>query len=214
MVEIIKNIWDFLANNLGFRGVALLLICCSAVYIWYQHLRNRLLREQIDLEKARKEEFLNRMVSHAPTQEPHMKLQLSEKAQRVLIVDDEKVMLEVLQEFLKVTNENVEVETAVDGKDALEKIEINKPSILVTDIVMPEMSGIDLLQELKNRNIDLPVLLISGYSNSTFLKNKGIRIGEGVLFLQKPIRLKEFIATLNHLVEKEKVSNKSMLVPR
>ena len=203
MAQMLKNIWDFIFSNLGFRGIALLLICSGAVYIWYLHLRNRLLREQIDLEKNRKQDFLKHTLGNSPMQETISELQLSEKAKRVLIVDDEKSMLEVLEIFIKTINNDVEVDTADDGKQALDKIRTKKPSILVTDIVMPGMSGIDLLNELKKQEIELPILLISGYTDSIFIKNKGIELGDHILFLPKPMLLKDFINALNQLVEKD-----------
>jgi len=201
--QMLKNIWDFIFSNLGFRGIALLLICTGAVYIWYLHLRNRLLREQIDLDKNRKQDFLKRTFGDSPKQEITPKLQLSEKAKRVLIVDDEKRMLEVLEIFIKEINSAVEVDTAGDGKQALDKIRTKKPSILVTDIVMPGMSGIDLVNELKKQEIELPILIMSGYTDSVFVKHKGIEIGDHILFLPKPVLIKDFINALNQLVEKD-----------
>jgi len=148
-MDIFKSVLEFLTKNLGFRGISLLIICFGAIYIWYQHLRNRLLKEQIDIEKQKKEEFVKITVNKQQSEDKNLKLHLTEKAQRVLIVDDEEIIREIIPTVLHQVNDNIEIETASDGLDALKKIENNRPSILITDIVMPNMSGIELLQELK-----------------------------------------------------------------
>lgn len=79
----------------------------------------------------------------------------------VLIVEDSRTQAEYLQHILE--SEGYPVETASDGSEALEKIKIRQPKIILTDIIMPEMDGYDLCRAIK-RNKDLshiPVILVT-----------------------------------------------------
>ncbi|MCX6826188.1 MAG: response regulator [candidate division Zixibacteria bacterium] len=83
-------------------------------------------------------------------------------AKIILIVDDNPNMSSLLVEMLEVFH--YEAIRAVDGQDALEKIENNDIAMVITDMRMPRMSGLELLQNIKKRKPNLPVVVISGYS--------------------------------------------------
>ncbi|MCI5122762.1 MAG: sigma-54-dependent Fis family transcriptional regulator, partial [Candidatus Electrothrix sp. AUS4] len=82
---------------------------------------------------------------------------------RILIVDDELSM----RDFLKILfeNEGYEVTVAVDAASALDFVDKDPFDIVITDIRMPGMSGLDLLAELKQRFPDLPVVMITAYAS-------------------------------------------------
>jgi len=83
---------------------------------------------------------------------------VEEQKAKVLIVDDEPYILRVLQYKLECAG--YEVETALDGLEALEKLQEINPTILITDIHMPRMSGKELCQKIKAGSEPGPELIL------------------------------------------------------
>lgn len=80
---------------------------------------------------------------------------------KILIVDDEEHIRFLYSEEL--TDEGYEVITADSGYELLEKIEKEKPDVVVLDIKMVDYNGLDLLQDIRNKFYDLPVILCTAY---------------------------------------------------
>ncbi|MBW2059687.1 MAG: response regulator [Deltaproteobacteria bacterium] len=81
---------------------------------------------------------------------------------KVLIVDDEESIRLLYSEEL--TGDGYEVALAEDGHQLVERIEKEKPDVVILDIKMAEYNGLDLLQTIRERFYDLPVILCSAYS--------------------------------------------------
>ena len=79
-----------------------------------------------------------------------------------MVVDDEEMTRDVLAQALKIMGYNPI--TAEDGLEALNMIKVSKPDLVITDVHMPKMNGLELLQTAKTFDPDLPVILITGYS--------------------------------------------------
>src|ERR1044071_776524 len=90
-----------------------------------------------------------------------MTINTSERG-RVLIVDDDRKILDLLVELLEL--EGYEIATALDGLEAFELAISFKPDVIVSDVVMPQVGGLELCRHLKEdaRTAAIPVLLISG----------------------------------------------------
>ena len=82
-------------------------------------------------------------------------------AKKILVVDDEAHIRMLYAEEL--TEEGYEVITAEGGLNLLERIEEEKPDLVVLDIKMVDYNGLDLLQDIRNKFYDLPVILCSAY---------------------------------------------------
>lgn len=80
---------------------------------------------------------------------------------KILIVDDEEHIRFLYSEEL--TDEGYEVATADSGYQLLERIEQEKPDLVILDIKMVDYNGLDLLQDIRNRYYDLPVILCTAY---------------------------------------------------
>ena len=80
---------------------------------------------------------------------------------KILIVDDEKSIRMLYHDEL--TEEGYNVITLGDGSKLLEVIEQKRPALIVLDIKLGEYDGLDLLQDIRNRNYDMPVILCSAY---------------------------------------------------
>ena len=114
----------------------------------------------------------------------------------ILVVDDEEYMLQSLSKLLTLLG--FETKTALDGETALELFKSNNVDLIITDINMPGMSGIDLLKEIKLLNPELPVIVITGYSaeKAQVLAEKNKADG----FLPKPFRMNDIKDLIDSLL--------------
>ncbi len=101
---------------------------------------------------------------------------------RVLVVDDDQAMLDVLMELL--TSRGHDVVTAVDGQEAIELLRTDRFDLIITDIVMPRKTGIDVLNRARDIDPRYPVILITG-NPSEETTEKLIRVG-AYEFIAKP----------------------------
>ena len=123
---------------------------------------------------------------------------ISKGRPRVLVVDDDDMIRDLLCNLLEI--ERFSVTTAASAKDALTILEGESVRAVVTDMLMPEMSGMELLKEIKAVKPDLPVLIITGYAghyNAADLKASG---ASG--FLTKPFKNTELIRILKMAIRK------------
>jgi len=107
---------------------------------------------------------------------------------KILIVDDNQSFLKVLNNFL--SEYEYDVVCSHNGNDAKDKFEEFTPDIVVTDVVMPEVDGIELLLSLRNKNPEISVIVMSGgnrgYADSYL--NMAEKLGADVI-LNKPFEL-------------------------
>ena len=83
------------------------------------------------------------------------------RSSRILVVDDEKPMLGLLKEMLGAAG--YEVVTASGGRKAFVRFSMDRFDLVITDIVMPGMDGIELFKALKRVDPDIPVIMTTGY---------------------------------------------------
>ena len=107
----------------------------------------------------------------------------------ILIVDDDNDILSLLSVWL--ATEGFEVITAESGEEALTKIGINRPKLVITDLFMDGMSGMDLLTEIHADNPLLPVIMLSGQARIPDAV-KATHLGSAA-FLTKPVKQEELI---------------------
>ncbi|MBD3403281.1 response regulator [candidate division GN15 bacterium] len=118
-------------------------------------------------------------------------------AKKILIVDDNPNMSSLLQEMLEVFD--YESVRAGDGAEALNELERGDFSMVITDMRMPNMSGLELIGEVKSRYPKLPVVLISGYSVSEIDAEPATYKADG--FLGKPLMMSDIEKMLNSLLK-------------
>ena len=116
----------------------------------------------------------------------------------ILLVDDEQDIREVLQTAL--ADSGYQVLLAENGEDALRQFETNQPDIVVTDIKMPVMDGIELLQRLKRRNPETEVVMITGHGDMD-LAIKSLK-HEATDFITKPINVDALEIALKRVRDK------------
>lgn len=120
------------------------------------------------------------------------------KIQRVLLVDDEDGIRKSLATYLE-TN-GFEVDTAADALIARELLDEQRYDLVLTDISMPEVSGLDLLQEIKERDAGIEVIMITGYLDISFAI-QAMRRG-AYDFFTKPFNYEKILLTIARVQEK------------
>ncbi|MEA1981477.1 MAG: response regulator [candidate division Zixibacteria bacterium] len=116
-------------------------------------------------------------------------IKAKEKPYNVLIVDDEKWVRETFREFCELVDD-FKVEMASGGQDALNKIKNNHYDLVTVDLIMPEMSGLDLLTEIKQIFPRLPVIVITGNATEKLINEAGISGASNVIY--KPVSIDTF----------------------
>ena len=115
-------------------------------------------------------------------------------AKQVLVVDDEERIRQSLNGVLR--DEGYEVQEAQDGVQALKQIESDPPDVVLLDIWMPGMDGMETLERIKTQTPSLPVIMISGHANIE-LAVKATKLG-AYDFIEKPLSLEKVLLTVNH----------------
>jgi len=120
---------------------------------------------------------------------------------KVLIVDDEVALANTHAQRLQMRD--LKVGTAYNGEQALSKLKVDKPDVIVLDLRMPGMHGMEVLQEIKKACPDIQVIILTGHGTDKD-EDEARRLG-GFDFLKKPAD----IETLAHKIKtafKEKCS--------
>jgi len=113
---------------------------------------------------------------------------------RIVVADDDPASLEGLRALLAAWG--YEVETAPDGRAALEKVSEVHPSAVITDLVMPTMNGLELLNVLHDEEPALPVILLTAHGNLNHLRDAAQQ--GAFAYLRKPVdvlKLKTVLAS-------------------
>lgn len=122
---------------------------------------------------------------------------LSEDAPRVLVVDDETSILDSLRILLK--TEGFAPFTAQGGRQGLERLPELRPDIVLTDVRMPDVSGVQVLSSSRQVDPDVPVILMTAQAT---LQSAVQAVNEGAFYyIQKPFRNDELIAILRRAAE-------------
>ncbi|MFP4225787.1 MAG: response regulator [Desulfobacterales bacterium] len=116
---------------------------------------------------------------------------------KVLLVDDEEEFVSALAERLDIRG--IEAYTASDGEQALEMIESDTFQVIVLDVIMPGISGLEVLQRVKAKQTDAVVILLTGHG-STREGLEGMRMG-AFDYLMKPLDIDELISKMNEAIE-------------
>lgn len=117
---------------------------------------------------------------------------------RILVIDDERSIRNTLKDILEF--EKYQVELAEDGMVALELLKTNDFDVILCDIKMPGMDGIEVLQKIELMKSDTPVIMISGHGN---IDTAVEAIKKGAYdFIEKPLDLNRLLITLRNAMDK------------
>jgi PAS domain S-box-containing protein len=118
---------------------------------------------------------------------------------RILLVDDDKALLDALPEALQLRMNGIEIDTSETALDALERIRDTDYDAIVSDIKMPGMDGLALLHEIRELRPTTPTLMITGHGERD-LAVQALR-GGAYDFVQKPIDRDYFVASLERAIQ-------------
>ena len=130
----------------------------------------------------------------------------------ILIIDDERSIRNTLKEILEY--EKFDVSEAEDGQEGIKKVETSKFDLVLCDIKMPKMDGLEVLEKIQEKFPELPVVMISGHAN---IETAVEAIKQGAFdFISKPLDLNRLLVTVrnaldrNELVEETKELRKKV----
>lgn len=124
----------------------------------------------------------------------------------LLLVDDEEIVFKSVGKFLRRCGHRVR--EAPDGIDALREMEEEVPDVVISDIRMPEMSGLQLLGAIKVRFPATPVILITGHGD---VDTAVSALQEGAYdYVRKPVKLEELVAILERIDERKRLESTLM----
>jgi excisionase family DNA binding protein len=109
---------------------------------------------------------------------------------RILVVDDESSIRDLLSKTLALAE--YDVDTAIDGHSALERLRLYPYDLLIADLKMPGIDGLSVIREAKRLKTDLPVIIITGYSTET-AAIEALNLGVSG-YLTKPFRVPHVLA--------------------
>ena len=132
-------------------------------------------------------------------------------AMRVMLVDDEPFILQGLSRLIDWEGEGCEVvKTAADGQEAIEYLAEGEADLIITDIRMPRMNGIELLEHLRAEKIsDAYVVILSGYSDFKYAQ-AAIRY-EAMEYLLKPVQKEQLLGLVRKVAKNRAVSRQEEL---
>ena len=126
----------------------------------------------------------------------------------ILVIDDDKMILMILKQTL--SKEGYRVSTAASGEEGIAMLASSNTDLVLTDYMMPGMSGIEVLNVIKQNQPLLPVIMLTGHGDVA-LTIKAIQLG-AVDFIEKPIHSKELLEIIKRALEISE-QNKSISQP-
>jgi len=119
--------------------------------------------------------------------------------EHILIIDDDPAVRNVFTQLLE--SKNYSVETASEGKEGLNRMESRLPDLIITDIMMPEMDGLELVQTIRQISPDLPIIAISGGMQTAAMNFLPLaeKFGACKVF-EKPVGLAKLLGAVEDLL--------------
>ena len=117
---------------------------------------------------------------------------------RILYVEDEKFLAEAVKHNLE--KQDFDVDLAFDGEDGLEKAVDSIYDCVILDVMLPKLSGIQILERMREKNVNTPVIMLSALSEVEDKVN-GLNSGADD-YLAKPFKTVELVARINALVRR------------
>jgi DNA-binding response OmpR family regulator len=119
--------------------------------------------------------------------------------QKILVVDDEPNIVQLVTMYL--TRDNYRVNSAGDGQEALELVEIHKPDLVVLDIMLPSMDGFDVCRRLRAEGNNVPIIMVTARDDDID-KIIGLELGADD-YLTKPFNPRELVARIRAVLRRD-----------
>ena len=120
---------------------------------------------------------------------------------KVLIVDDEKAVADILKDCISDKERSIDV--CYDGLEGIDHIQKNFYDLIIVDLMMPKVGGLDVLKYAKTANPDVLVIIITGYAS---LETAIMAVKEGAYdYIRKPCKLEEIRISVDNAIDKIKL---------
>jgi DNA-binding NtrC family response regulator len=128
----------------------------------------------------------------------------------ILIIDDEKAIRKTLSEIL--SYEGYKIDEAADGEEGLKKFSNTPYDVVLCDIKMPKMDGIEFLEKAREVNSDVPIIVISGHGN---IETAVEAVKKGAFdYISKPPDLNRLLITLRNALDKQTLVTETKILKR
>ena len=123
----------------------------------------------------------------------------------ILIVDDDKNFIDTLEDGLKLKNVDVEITVAESAREAIEALAKAVPSLIILDVQLPDMHGVEFMRTIKDtaRLKNVPVIFISARYTEPADRSEAMLAGGGSFF-SKPVNIDELWTEIKYLLDKKK----------
>ncbi|NQU86323.1 MAG: response regulator transcription factor [Mariniphaga sp.] len=126
--------------------------------------------------------------------------------ERILIIEDEEDLVKGLK--INLVDEGYEVDYALDGKVGLKKALSEKPDLILLDIMLPGMNGLEVCKELRRENMDIPILMLTA-KGEEIDKVIGLEMGADD-YISKPFSIRELLARIKAHLRRENRSGETI----
>lgn len=116
---------------------------------------------------------------------------------RILVVDDEQRIIDLARMYIE--QEGYQVESAIDGREALDKILADEPALIVLDLMMPELDGLEVCRQVRIQS-DVPIIMLTARSDDID-KIVGLELGADD-YLTKPFNPRELVARIKAILRR------------
>ena len=128
----------------------------------------------------------------------------------ILIIDDEQAIRKTLTEILRF--EGYKIDEAADGEEGLKKFSVTAYDLVLCDVKMPKMDGIEFLEKSRAINSDVPIIVISGHGN---IETAVEAVKKGAFdFISKPPDLNRLLITLRNALDKQNLVRETKVLKR
>jgi len=127
-------------------------------------------------------------------------------SEKILIIEDEENLVKGLK--LNLDDEGYEVSWAMDGEEGLRKSLEESPDLIILDIMLPKMNGLDVCRELRKRNVTIPIVMLTA-KGEEIDKVVGLEIGADD-YLTKPFSIRELLARIKAHLRRQKRESPSV----
>ena len=114
---------------------------------------------------------------------------------KILIVDNDETILHMLKGFF--IRKGFQVSTSKDGWRAMEKLRVDNPTIVLTDLKMPSCSGIDLIQFIRQNTKETPIVVMTAYPHLYREKWNGVNVSA---YFVKPFDIDEMFSSIQRIL--------------
>ena len=126
--------------------------------------------------------------------------------EKILIIEDEEDLVKGLR--INLVDEGYEVDYALNGREGLEKAMDDKPDLILLDIMLPGMNGLEICKELRKNKMDIPILMLTA-KGEEIDKVVGLEIGADD-YISKPFSIRELLARVKAHLRRENRSGESI----